>query len=170
MGPFQLSPPPQAPPRPRQSTRAGKTAIISSSPYKNTLLESIAQKESRRPKTKSITVSMRKASRDSDVQLSSSRPRPKQNHQGLSKGKSRCANKIKGNEKAQSSKVCKPDRKKLFKPQVDDDDMTLCLYCNEHYAESGWTQCQICSQWAHDVCAGVTPEQLNFVCEMCDSQ
>src|SRR6218665_2474517 len=43
VGPFGISPPPQAPYRPRRSSnKLGKTCVITTTPYKNSLLESLA--------------------------------------------------------------------------------------------------------------------------------
>ena len=43
------------------------------------------------------------------------------------------------------------------------------VYCGEPYKNSTepWIQCQACFKWAHNSCAGVDEEDINFVCESC---
>lgn len=54
----------------------------------------------------------------------------------------------------------------------DDTDSDVgCLYCNELYSKSKhreqWIQCQLCRQWAHAECAGVSNKTKQFICEVC---
>jgi len=122
------------------------------SPYKKKLIEAAAQKD----KGKCSSAKKRKASA-LDQQVSPT----EQNLNGLQcrKGKSKSASKIKAKPSSKAQK-----RKKSSQQAVDD---TVCLYCKESFAESAWTQCQVCLQWAHDICADITPTQRNFVCDLC---
>lgn len=148
---------PHAPPRKRSSSsRAGRAEIISSSPYKKTLSESLAVKKDRqktptRSKRRSTPAVNNKPSTNEDQAVR------KQGHQG----KRKAATSTSG--KGQKKKRPEPSR-----AEAESDD-ELCLYCNEHYSESGWTQCQVCLKWAHDICGGVSTSQLHFVCELCAS-
>ena len=49
------------------------------------------------------------------------------------------------------------------------DENDECFYCNESSAVSidGWIRCEVCSRWAHDVCAGVEDDDDDFICEFC---
>jgi hypothetical protein len=47
-------------------------------------------------------------------------------------------------------------------------DAVACLYCNDTFSNEGWIQCQICSKWAHNSCAGVDRKCDKFVCEICE--
>ena len=149
MGPFQLSPLPKAAPRP-QSKRAGKVEIISSSPYKHKLAEESAQKGSKKAKRD-------KAPKDKSTAYRPTKKTP--SNQGNLKARPPGKSKVSKNTRTV------PNLKKSCKDQNNDE---LCVYCDEYYAESGWTQCQMCCKWAHDVCAGVSPTQRNFVCDFCD--
>ncbi|XP_074107101.1 uncharacterized protein LOC141532585 [Cotesia typhae] len=50
-----------------------------------------------------------------------------------------------------------------------DPDGTSCIYCQQKYSEltESWIQCQDCKKWAHDLCAGITDEDIEFICDYC---
>jgi len=52
---------------------------------------------------------------------------------------------------------------KTVKQKLRTGDDDICSYCHESDAESVWTQCQVCLQSAHDICAGISKDQHNFV-------
>ena len=50
----------------------------------------------------------------------------------------------------------------------DGEDDVPCLYCSEFYSKTpndGWIRCTHCLQWAHEACAGVDDDDVDFLCE-----
>ena len=142
---------PQAPERKSNSgdRRRGKTAILTSTPYKNDLQETIAARLAKTSKKK-----------------------PKLNLEDTTK-----KNKV----------ISTLSKKKVVKKQVaakvndnisssssdeEDDDNATCMYCNKLYSnsksEEGWIKCHKCSDWAHEQCAGIEPDDDEvFTCDFC---
>ena len=65
------------------------------------------------------------------------------------------------------------NRKSAVKQSQNEDEDTLCLYCDERYSESdeSWVACQgECNRWAHYSCAGLDENNKTpvFVCELCE--
>lgn len=62
--------------------------------------------------------------------------------------------------------------KKILQEDSDEADDAECIYCNGRFRESksceGWIQCRICTNWAHDACAGAEEEDDNIICEKCE--
>lgn len=111
--------------------RRGKTAILTSSPYKNEL-EKLKQP--------------RKVSNPND-------PRLKRNYKN------------------------KQNTKHSVKTQKSNDDLAICLYCNDVNntfltSSEPWVSCQLCGRWAHYVCAGVNNENLEgiHICVLCENK
>lgn len=54
---------------------------------------------------------------------------------------------------------------------VDDEEDCACLYCNDVFSRSKsreeWLRCQLCLQWCHSECAGVSKSSKMFICELC---
>lgn len=114
----------------RKQYRRGRTAVITSTPYKHEL------ENLKKP---------RKLSNPDD-------PRLKKN--------------TKDKEK----------RKLAAKTQKNDDEDTICLYCNDinHTflkSSEDWVACQLCGRWAHNACAGVDDEDVKeiHICIHCDN-
>lgn len=117
---------------------AGHATVLTSTPYKKQLEES-------KINTK----------RDTDV----TRPKASAKKQLFSKQKAKQSGKQKAGKKSKRS-------------LADDHeaDATKCLYCAELWRDSvgKWIKCQgPCGEWAHTACAGVTPKEKHFVCELC---
>lgn len=53
---------------------------------------------------------------------------------------------------------------------TNDDDDCECLFCSELYSHSNgdWIQCQSCYKWCHTECAGVSRNQSQFICDICN--
>lgn len=131
----------------RTSRKKGKTVIMTESPYKRELQDSIAMKAGKEKKKekKKGGESFKDAAKETS------------NKKSLS-NTSRCSHKSKKKkEKIEDSES-----------KVDDEE---CLYCGEFYSVSNeeWIACQKCLKWAHNKCAGVDSDDDDgiLVCELC---
>lgn len=135
----------------RTSRKKGKTVIMTESPYKNELQESIALKaakeeeKERKKREKSLTAAAKEKSVKKSLFTSSKfsfKPR----------------------------KVGKKLNKKVEDSDSEEEDAE-CLYCRDFYSVSneGWIACQKCFKWAHNKCAGVDSEDDEeiLICEFC---
>ncbi|KAL4710110.1 hypothetical protein ACJJTC_016512 [Scirpophaga incertulas] len=126
--------------------KRGKTAIITSSPYKNELEESIKKK-----KLAEEEKQKKKAMRD------------------LTKtGKKTAANKKKVAKKKKGSKYVPS-----IDSSDSEVENTPCLFCNGCCLESneGWAACSSCGKWAHCSC-GIDDEDedATFSCKFCQQK
>uniref|UniRef100_UPI00358F9432 tigger transposable element-derived protein 2-like n=1 Tax=Myxine glutinosa TaxID=7769 RepID=UPI00358F9432 len=149
ISPFQISPPPKATPaKGRPTTRQSKRSMsehLTSSPYKKRLADAAEEKK-------------------------------RQEAQKAEKAKQRAEKKPQ-----KQKKVAEKPKKKIVKgkraiftapeesSESEDDDGTMCLFCRESYSVigEGWIKCTVCRLWAHDGCAGVDEEDVNFICDFC---
>uniref|UniRef100_UPI00358F5F2B neurofilament heavy polypeptide-like n=1 Tax=Myxine glutinosa TaxID=7769 RepID=UPI00358F5F2B len=149
ISPFQISPPPKATPaKGRPTTRQSKRSMsehLTSSPYKKRLADAAEEKK-------------------------------RQEAQKAEKAKQRAEKKPQ-----KQNKVAEKPKKKIVKgkraiftapeesSESEDDDGTMCLFCRESYSVigEGWIKCTVCRLWAHDGCAGVDEEDVNFICDFC---
>lgn len=56
--------------------------------------------------------------------------------------------------------------------QSDDGGLDVpCVYCNELYSRSAskerWIRCEVCLNWADNLCAGIKPTTKRFICDVC---
>lgn len=132
--------------------RRGKTAILTSTPYKNELEESINSRANKKPKL------------NLDRGIETTKGKKK-----LTKGKKKVSKRM-IKKKVQ---VRKPTRNKESSSEEEDEtDDAVCFYCNDLYSNSksgeGWITCQQCRKWAHEECAGVESDECEeFCCEFC---
>lgn len=77
-------------------------------------------------------------------------------------------NELSQRQQQSSKKSVGKGRGRPRKAAKDPDD-TSCIYCQQKYSESteSWIQCQGCKKWAHDLCAGITDEDIEFICDYC---
>lgn len=150
---FTVTSPQQIMPFPvtRKSSRVvrkrGKTAIITSSPYKNELEETIKKKklaEEEKQKKKAIR-ELKKTIKKS------------------AGNKKKVAKKKKGSKHVPS-----------IESSDSEVENIPCLFCNGCYLESneGWAACSACGKWAHCSCAGLDDEDedATFTCEFCQQK
>ena len=67
-------------------------------------------------------------------------------------------------EKKKRSCTSTAIQRKSSESEYDAD--TVCLYCSETYSKTageGWIQCTTCRDWAHDHCAGVDEDDVEFL-------
>jgi len=74
----------------------------------------------------------------------------------------------KGKTQSSISKRGRSTPRSSGKARAAADESAECLYCNDSFSDEGWIQCQICSKWAHNSCAGVDKKCDQFLCEICD--
>lgn len=161
IGPFVLSPPPKAPYQPRRlSNRAGKTAVISSSPYKNSLIESLQSKKVATPSRTKKPSEPKSKEQSKPVASKSSSGSAIQG-----KGKSKRSAATAG--MASSSKRRRQQQKEPSSSD-DEDEEWPCVVCGESFSRPRevWLQCQECKLWAHSDC---TAGDGYFICPNCES-
>ncbi|CAK1600156.1 unnamed protein product [Parnassius mnemosyne] len=126
----------------RVTRKRGKTAIITTSTYKNELEETMKKKRNWQKITKRKKTGVR----------------PKKNKKPELAEKK---NRKKTNNYPNSSPECD-----------NEEDNIPCFYCYGKYLDSneGWAACSLCGNWAHCSCAGIDDEddEAIFVCEFCD--
>lgn len=127
----------------RSSRKKGKTAILTSTPYKEELEQSLQEKKKEKtPKQKAI-----KRKIDSEDK------------------------KHKESTKSIKKKKGKKEWDDSSGSEEQEDGDAECLYCEELYSKSceGWIACSTCLRWAHNSCAGMDDEEddIVFVCELC---
>lgn len=162
--PKMLMPPPQEPERMEKKSndkRRGKTAILTSSPYKIELETELKEKEEKknRPKQRKKLFSLQhKSQKEATVRTSESK-------------KKNSPTKPATNEKVKSSKGEKRKLEEKTSSSDDEESDASCIFCNEFYIHSkgkeGWIQCSGCSGWAHEACSNVEEEDDFFVCDFC---
>jgi hypothetical protein len=161
IGPFQISPPPKQhhDTRKRESGRRGKTAILTSSPYKQKLVEKREEK-----KVTEKLVNAKQTKKDAAV----GRSKKLSAETSVTRGKKR-KNADKKDASPRGGKKKKNSRgtKKELLATVEDEDNEPCLYCNGLYSEwaEPWIQCSSCYLWAHISCAG--SDAHDYKCEIC---
>ncbi|XP_030757332.1 uncharacterized protein LOC115883165 [Sitophilus oryzae] len=131
----------------RANRKRGKTAILTSTPYKEELEAAAAAKK--------VSQKMKEGVKRKII--------GKEN-------KSKASN-IKKVKRNPSKKV---SIKKVDSDSSSDETSDVeCLYCCEYWSKSveGWIACSACHKWAHNACAGVDSEDDEFVlvCEQCQS-
>lgn len=130
----------------RVTRKRGKTAVLTSTPYKNELEESLSKKakkvkrnltEEDKPKKTIVKETKTKGIKNNDTK----EKKPKEN-------KSKATSNISDSESS-----------------LEDED-AACLYCQEFYSKSteGWVACSLCHLWAHNSCAGIDSEDDETVC------
>lgn len=136
---YQLSPVPNAAAKRAISRRrkAEKSEILTSSPYKNALIENKAAKA----KTPVVKMQQLKSKKTNDP------------------------TKIKRTKKSTATpKRTMSQTSKALKPVTE--NATTCLICQEDNDED-WICCQACNQWVHEACAHVEKGSVNYICDFC---
>ena len=126
----------------RATRKRGKTAILTSTPYKNELEESLSEK------TKKVKRNLTQTNKP--MKTTSKEKKSKEIKNKVSK------------EKKNKTNMSDSD------PEEEDAE---CLYCNEFYSKSaeGWVACNLCHLWTHNSCAGIDSDddETVFACELC---
>ncbi|XP_041374900.1 mucin-5AC-like [Gigantopelta aegis] len=150
ISPFEIFPPPKATRTNRKpNVRRGTTVILTSSPYKATLIES---KKLTSTKTTSNTLTSKKTNLMKNTTKRSVKTTPKTTF-GL-------------------PKKCKTSTPVYNHSSNDEANDAECIYCNEWWSRSkqdGIIQCGKCTKWSHSACAGIDEnyDDVSFTCDFC---
>lgn len=135
----------------RATRKRGKTAILTSTPYKNELEESLSEKA-------------KKVKRNLTQIDNPKKTIAKEKETKGIKNKATKEKKTKGKKKKTILYVFDSESS----PEEEDAE---CLYCQEFYSKSteGWVACNLCHLWAHNSCAGIDTDddETVFLCELC---
>ncbi|XP_021190238.3 tigger transposable element-derived protein 6 [Helicoverpa armigera] len=138
----------------RVAKKRGKTAIITSSPYKQEL-EVIAQKKKEAEQKKIEKIEAKKRKDELKKQK---------------KTTTKAQNK-KSKKNNRSAKTAKQRRVSSSEDESEEEGDTPCMYCEEVYSVSieGWISCSLCGRWAHISCAGIDDDddEAIHICEFC---
>lgn len=161
-GPKDIMPFPKTQKTTRSNVKRGKTAIITSSPYRLEL-ETSQNKQTDKIKKALNFDKDTKTSKNRKVKIKTEKKKIK---------RKASENRLTISKKGKASKKSDIKRSKTMKnDSSSDDDDAECLYCSHLYSESsgGWVQCPKCCLWAHCACAGVEDEdeETVFLCEKC---
>lgn len=181
VSPFEVSPPPLLPP-PKTTARSGKAAVVTASPFKNALAESIAKKEKSVTKRKLQFFCTKKQKKKTAV---SSTSLAEASTSGVCKGNSKRKLFVDDGKLQKKTK-----RKKQEEDSGSESDSSLiddvilkdsssefeededCLYCFQQWStdmsKDTWIRCIKCFRWAHELCAGIEKNDWkNFKCDLC---
>lgn len=165
VSPFEISPVPNTI---RKKTNRGRktigSTVITSSPYKDELNESIIKKTEKEEKARGVKRN-----------LSSEKPKKKSQKQEQSRHKvKRPKNAVSSDESEDLDQDVKLDDSDndlenmpgQLKPNEND---AQCMFCENAFSADHrgelWVQCFMCSMWAHNDCAGA--EKDEYICDWC---
>ncbi|KAB0790630.1 hypothetical protein PPYR_14932 [Photinus pyralis] len=134
--------------------RRGKTVILTSTPYKKELEDTLAARSGQ-----------------------SSKKMPKRNLEKKSSKQTKTVSSTSTHKTCKKQVALKPAPKvdesgSSSSSEGEEDGETTCLYCNELFSnsksEEGWIKCQKCNLWAHEQCAGIEPNDADvYECDFC---
>lgn len=155
--------------------RRGKTAVLTSTPYKEELEESI----SKRLPTKKPKLNL--GDNDKTAHLSNLNKKGKIKDSEMTTRNDVKVKYPKKKDSAEETSVREKNQKNIKRRKSKDNNNSssederedaACIFCSELYsnskAEEGWIRCQHCEGWAHEACAGVGEEEDEvFSCDFC---
>lgn len=130
----------------RNDKRKGKTAILTSSPYKQELVEAMEAKKGKAAKKMKLD---------------------------FAKVTNSTSTKTKDLHVKKNKKKFKPVKTQTTESSSEEDNEDeACIYCNDLFSNSksseGWIKCLQCQGWAHEACCGIEPEDCEaFICDYC---
>jgi hypothetical protein len=133
--------------------KKGKTVVITSSPYKHELMDSIGKKLNK------------------DSKKDKNQPAAKKSLFSKSKENAKKTKNV--GHQNQKRKIIKQKEKEEDGDSntEDEEEDANCLYCGYLYSQSdeGWVACIKCHKWAHCSCAGEEDDddEVNHICELC---
>nr|XP_049698141.1 jerky protein homolog-like [Helicoverpa armigera] len=144
VSPFALNPVPRLHKNNSSSKRTGAASLITASPYKNSLVESLNKKQE-------------KENKKTQKKRSNKKPQT---------GKKKDLKKKRVAEVSSSSED--DDMPELADSSGDEYDAE-CPYCSGNFSQDTrgekWAKCQGCFKWAHEECGEVASD--NFLCSLC---
>lgn len=158
--------------------RRGRTAVLTSTPYKEELEESIIQRSKKKPKlnfgdSQNNATPKKRYKRNANAKITERKMKPEK-----SDDSSNSKVEATGSRQQNITKEHKNVKRRQSKinedasSSEDESDDAACLFCTELYTNSksddGWIRCQHCEGWAHEACAGVgEDEDVVFTCDFC---
>ncbi|XP_055903963.1 tigger transposable element-derived protein 6-like [Eupeodes corollae] len=140
--------------------KRGKSEIISSSPYKLLLEESMKKKGE--PKLKKP-----KAERERKTKLCLDKKKVLKNL----KLREKKINRKEVSSSSESEEDFVPDESSDASPDRSNQEDAKCIYCCSLFSDDKggeeWVQCVVCTIWAHEDCSG--NENKYFICEFCSN-
>lgn len=174
--------------------KQGKTAILTSSPYKAELEAAVAKKlleekikkerkEKRDAKAKEqngkenngkqVGLGLKQKSKKLKRKLSYPLDDNENNNSEDNPKKSQpSTTKIPNSNKILDSKNKKKKTNEVSDSSSDEEEAEeACIFCNELYCHSkaneGWIQCRSCRGWAHEACSKCEEMDDDFECDLC---
>lgn len=160
-----VSPVPSLPPKSgNSSSRSGSAQVITSSPYKQTIEESLRKKKE--AEQKKVMNAQKRKQREKE--------RAKE---GTSRGKRPTSSSQGARSKRRLPFVTDPSDSDNDIVQLEDSDEDLsedeedaeCLFCAGRFSEDNegedWIRCCKCFKWSHTLCAG--SDDKVFICDLC---
>lgn len=150
----------------KMSSRSGKAAVITSTPYKDELKRNIEKRKL--PSTSAIK---RKISDSKPSQQKKIKPAQQKKKLSVAKEK---------RNKRKSVSWCSSTSDSAPEPDYQDSDDevenfeedAICIFCQNPFSEDvggeEWVKCQGCFKWAHVECAGC--ERSQYICDFCASK
>lgn len=152
-----------------KTTKRGKTAVLTESPYKNELIVEIEarkkkpvkrnlnlEQEVKNLKGKSRKIEFSKGNDPEEIENDQTRRK---------KGKSTVETTLKG-----CRKKTEPSHEASDSSE-DEEENVACLICNDLFSNSksceGWVMCYKCKRWAHEICAGIDEDDGQYECDFC---
>ncbi|XP_046976390.1 PHD finger protein ALFIN-LIKE 3-like [Vanessa cardui] len=120
---------------------------------KNLFVERQTHKEKNKKRERNIS--------DTDIK--------KQRKSNLKEGHQRKVNIKDRSKRCEKGKKVKESKKKskLSRDEIDTNDRWYCYACNTERLED-MRQCPLCQKWFHEECVGLTKEDTDFACPMCN--
>ncbi|CAH2003568.1 unnamed protein product [Acanthoscelides obtectus] len=142
----------------KKGGKRGSTAILTSTPYKTDLEESLKKRKKITPKKVSLNQNKSKLKNEKEKV---------NNKKLIPKGKKGRKRKISSSSSSDSDEIQLVDTD----DDMDQDDVDVeCFYCSNWFSEdisgSKWVQCMKCLRWCHEDCSDIGKEK-SFICELC---
>ncbi|KAG5879430.1 hypothetical protein JTB14_026521 [Gonioctena quinquepunctata] len=140
----------------------GKTAVLTSTPYKEKLEKSICKRLTKKPK-------LNFGNTEKAANIANLNKKGKMNDKEMTTGKDiEAKNPKKKNSSSSEETSVRQKRQKYTKE--DESEEATCIFCSKLYfnskAEEGWISCQHCEGWAREAGAGEDEDEL-FICDFC---
>lgn len=185
VSPFLLKPLPKLPGKssnPKRGHPAGKTAVVTSSPYKKNLEDQIERSNVKEKKFQDKN-KQQISKMAEKMAKQSSNANEKESKKSYESRKKTCNKQLlfkKGTKaKAKPPPKCDSSDDDMDIPYVSTDDEDSadeeCVYCCQPYKHDAggeqWIRCTCCLRWAHELCSGYDEKGWKtFTCDFCSQR
>ncbi|KAG5882732.1 hypothetical protein JTB14_004029 [Gonioctena quinquepunctata] len=144
--------------------RRGKTAVLTSTPYKQELEESIGKRLTKKPK-------LNFGDTEKAAHIVKLNEKGKINDNEMTTRKDIKAKNPKKKYSGSSEETSVREKRQKYTGENESEEATA-IFCSELYpnskAEEGWIRCQHCEGWTHEACAGAGEgEDKVFIYDFC---